>query len=222
VTDIDEKRCWVCSGDDADVLCPRCGHLVCRDCYDEETHMCLECVEETIDNKVHRRKAMLMGGLLLVVIGLSTVAAGLVAGVPTGGVTVVFPFIVGDVSPLVAGAYSFLFFVTIATASLLPWILHIRAKPAYTENSDYTVTEGNLQGGENFEHVEYVITAELPKKLEKTIIVESSGASISLHSTADKGFNRTYYIPEGHDLEGIDYDYEEGYLVLRLRLIRIP
>ena len=62
----------------------------------------------------------------------------------------------------------------------------------------------------------------MPKKLEKTIMVESTGACIHLHSTTDKDFDRSYKIPEGHDLEGIDYDYEEGYLVLRLHLIRIP
>jgi hypothetical protein len=126
------------------------------------------------------------------------------------------------VSPWVAGLYSLLFFLTISTASLVPWYIHTRAKPAPQGSEDYSITEGNLTGGDNFEHVEYVITAELPKKLEKTIMVESTGASIHLHSTLDKDFDRNYNIPEGHDLEGIDYDYEEGYLVLRLHLIRIP
>lgn len=220
-----EKRddvCWVCGGEGADILCPECGHIVCSDCYDETTKKCLECVEEQVDAKVRHKKLMLIGGLLMIVVGLSAAAAGLVAGIPSDGVTVVFPFIVGDVSPWVAGIYSFLFFMTIASASLLPWYIHTRSKPTYGDNEDYTVVEGNLPGGDNFEHVEYVITAELPKKLEKTILVESNGASIHLHSTADKNFNKTYTIPDGHDLEGLDYDYEEGYLVLRLHLVRIP
>ena len=104
----------------------------------------------------------------------------------------------------------------------MPWYIHTREKPTYTGNEDVTVMEGNLSSGENFEHVEYVITAELPKRMEKTILVESNGASIHLHSTLDKEFNRNYTIPDGHDLEGLDYDYDEGYLVLRLHLVRVP
>ena len=215
-------NCWVCGAEDADILCPRCGHLVCRGCFDVETEMCLDCTEEVVDHKIRRRTTMLVGGLLMIIVGLSAAAAGFVAGLPTTGVTVVFPFIVGEVSPWIAGLYSFLFFVTIAVASLFPWYLHTRNKQIYYENEDFTVTGGNLPGGEVFEHMEYVITAEMPKRLEKSILVEANGPLIHLHSTLDKEFNRSYRIPEGHDLEGLDYDYEEGYLVLRLHLIRIP
>jgi len=222
VKGIKDDTCWVCGGDRADILCPKCGHIVCSDCYDTEMKRCLECVEESINSKATKKKLMLIGGLLMMIIGLSTAAAGIVAGIPVNGVTVIFPFLVGEVSPWIAGFYSFLFFLTISSASLLPWYIHTRGKPSYLENEDLTIIEGSLQGGENFEHVEYVITAELPKKLEKTILVESNGASIHLHSTADKEFNRVYHIPAEHDLEGLDYDYEEGYLVLRLHLIRIP
>jgi hypothetical protein len=215
------KDCWICGGESADILCPGCGHLVCSDCYDEATHRCLECIEDEITNKERRKKLMLAGGLLTIIVGLSTVAAGIVAGIPSESVTVVFPLIVGNVSPWIAGFYSLLFFLTLSTASLVPWYIHTREKPPPSEDEDITITEGNLTGGDNFEHVEYVITAELPKKLEKTIMVESTGTSIHLYSTADKNFDKGYKIPEGHDLEGLDYDYEEGYLVLRLHLVRI-
>jgi hypothetical protein len=217
-----DDTCWVCGSEEAHILCPKCGNIICGDCYDEATHRCLECVEEDVSSKARIKKVMLGAGLLMIIVGLSTAAAGLVSGVPFEGVTVIFPFLVGEVSPWVAGIYSFLFFLTVASSSLLPWYLHLRSKPTYTENEDPTVIEGNLSGGENFEHVEYVITAELPKKLEKTILVESNGALIHLYSTADKNFNRSYSIPDGHDLESLDYDYDEGYLVLRLRLIHIP
>jgi uncharacterized protein (DUF983 family) len=214
--------CWVCNSEGANILCPKCGHIICQDCYDEETKRCLECVEDYVNAKAWRKKVMLMGGLIMIIVGLSTVAAGIVMGIPVKEVTVVFPFMVGEVSPMLAGLYSFLFFMTIASASMLPWYVHIREKPTYEGNEDFTVMEGNLSDGENFEHIEYVITAELPKRMEKTILVESNGTSIHLHSTLDKEFKRNYTIPDGHDLEGLDYDYEEGYLVLRLHLVRIP
>ncbi len=214
--------CPVCGAEGADILCPKCGQVVCRDCFDDETHMCLDCAEAEVEGGIKRRRIATVGGLLMMIVGLSTAAAGIVAGLPTEGVTVVFPFIVGDVSPLAAGAYSFLFFTTVATASLLPWYIHTRVQHRPADGEDMTVIEGNLPGGDSFEHVEYVITAELPKRLEKTILVETSGPTIHLHSTVDGGFSRDYSIPEGHELEGLDYDYEEGYLVLRLHLVRVP
>ena len=94
------------------------------------THRCLECIEEDITNKERRKKLMLAGGLLMIIVGLSTAAAGIVAGIPSEGVTVVFPFIVGDVSPWVAGLYSLLFFLTLSTASFVPWYIHTREKPS--------------------------------------------------------------------------------------------
>lgn len=203
-------------------MCPQCGHRVCRDCFDEETQLCLDCLEDKVNSKERNKKVMLVGGLLMIVVGLSATAAGIVAGIPAEGVIVVFPFILGEVSPMIAGVYSFIFFLTIAAASLFPWYIHTRVKSTPRENEEATILEGSLTGGEHFERVEYIITAEMPKKLEKTILVETNGASIHLQSSADKEFSRNYSIPEGHDLEGLDYDYEEGYLVLRLHLIRIP
>ncbi len=222
MTGMRDDNCWVCNSEGADVLCPKCGHIVCRDCYDEESKRCLECVEEDVNTNARRKNVMLVGGLLMIIIGLSAAAAGIVTGIPVERVTIVFPFIAGEASPIVAGLYSFLFFMTIALASLLPWYIHISNKSTHTHNEDITIMEGNLSGGENFEHIEYVITAELPKRLEKTILVESNGTCIHLHSTLDKEFKRNYNIPDGHDFEGLDYDYEEGYLVLRLHLVRIP
>ena len=217
-----DNICSVCGAGCADILCPKCGLLVCPDCFDEETRACLDCAETEVEVKVRKKTINLFGGALMIILGLSTAAAGIVAGLPTGGITVVFPFIVGDVSPWISGFYSFLFFVTVATASLLPWYIHTHVKQPYTETGGLTVMEGNLSGGAGFEHVEYVITAELPQRLNKTILVESSGTTINLYSTLDKEFNKRYTIPEGHDLKGLDYDYEEDYLVLRLHLIRIP
>jgi hypothetical protein len=184
--------------------------------------MCLDCVEDKVNSRARNRKALLVGGLFMIIVGLSAAAAGIVAGIPTQGVTVIFPFIMGDVSPVIAGAYSFVFFLTFASVSLLPWYIHTHVKSTQGDSEDITIVEGNLLGGEHFERVEYVITAEMPRRLEKTILVETNEDSIHLHSSADKDFGRSYPIPEGHELEGLDYDYEEGYLVLRLHLIRIP
>jgi hypothetical protein len=219
---LSDKICWICSGEGADTICSRCSKIVCRDCFDEENKICLECAEEVVDSRIKRKKIMLISGILLIVLGISTAAAGLILGLPTEGITVVFPFIIGNVSPFTAGLYSFLFFITIACASLLPWYIHTHQRNAYALEDDITIMEGKTMDGEPFEHVEYVITAELPKKLEKTILVETTDTAIHLHSSTDQEFKRIYKIPENHDLESFDYDYDEGYLVLKLNLVRLP
>jgi hypothetical protein len=190
------------------------------DCYDEVDHVCIDCADDIVEARVGRKRALLIAGIILIMLGLSSVAAGLVAGLPVGNVSMIFPFLMGDVSPLVAGLYSLLFFTTVGCASLLPWYLHTRGE-ASLDVGEYALTE-EREGYEGFEHMEYMITTELERRLNKTITVEPKDASVVLHSTADPGFRRSYPIPEGCDIEGLDYDYDGGYLVLRLHLVRSP
>ncbi len=215
-----EERCDVCGSGGADIVCPRCRHIVCKDCYDEETRVCIDCADEIVQARAGRKRALLVAGVVLLVIGFSTVAAGLVAGLQVGSVSIIFPFLMGGVSPLVAGLYSLLFFAGVGCASLLPWYLHTRSEAPFN-GGEYALTEERNEG-EGFEHVEYMITTELERRLNKTITVEPRDASVILHSTADPGFRRSYPIPDGCDIEGLDYDYDGGYLVLRLHLVRSP
>jgi hypothetical protein len=53
-------------------------------------------------------------------------------------------------------------------------------------------------------------------------MIETTGRGVTLRSTKDVGFLKSYTIPDGHLLEELDYDYEDSYLVLRLKLVRIP
>ena len=219
----ESRRCSVCGRDDADILCSKCGRFVCEDCYNEQEDACVRCSPVAKRSMPVSRIRMLPMGLAMMLIGLSIAASGLVAGAAGDeGVMVVFPFITGNVSGWVAGLYSFLFFAVVVSASILPWYIHTRVEVAYDGDDDLiTLQESKMPGGEGYESVEYMITTELPKRLQKTVTIESDEETIYLKSSADAGFNRSYPIPEGFDLEGIDYDYEEGYLVLKLRLVKI-
>jgi hypothetical protein len=220
------KICSNCGVEDADILCKRCGNFVCDECYDEESELCIECLEELEVKKEKNKIVLRVGGVVLILIGLSAMASGLMLGIPVEGVTIVFPFIMGTVSPLIAGGYSFIFFSVIGIASLLPWYIHTWEEEydGYPESSTYDglrIKEGKMQGGESVSSTDYVITTEVPKKLVKTIMVETRKNSISLTSSVDKEFAKTYSLPNGFNLEGIDYDYDEGYLILNLHLARV-
>ncbi len=216
------RDCEVCGGEGDGILCPKCGKLVCHNCFDEEERMCTECLEKKNEGDATRRRLTLIGGILLLITGLSATAAGIVLGLPTKGIIIAFPFIGGEVSAASAATYSFLFFMTVACASLLPWIIHTSRGHDMENQFDYTIYEEQMAGNDGFEHTEYLITTELPRKLERTIQIETHPQDIHIWSTVDSNFTRSYPIPEGHDLEGLDYDYEDGYLVLRLHLVRIP
>lgn len=216
-----DKICPSCGGEGADRMCKKCGAIVCGECFDEETGLCVDCVEELVNTKVRNKRLTLFGGILLMLLGISVMASGIILGLPAAGITIVFPFVVGEVSPTVAAGYSFLFFLAVISASLIPWYVHSMMEEygSYDEDMDgVMIQEGKMQSGEST--VDYVITTEVPKKLVKTIVVETSVRGVSLRSTADRGFSRSYNLPQGFNLEGLDYDYDGGYLVLNLRLGR--
>jgi uncharacterized membrane protein YciS (DUF1049 family) len=214
-----DSDCPICGGDSADILCPKCGSKVCSDCFDEEARMCLDCLEELVVEKRHQKRVILATGVLFILLGLSLMASSIVAGLPVEGVTIVFPFIVGNVPTAIASLYSFIFFMVLILASLLPWYIHIRTRLNYmVEESTMTIQEGKTQNGESVSTVEYIITTELPDKVKKTIFIETEETKILLKSTTDVDFNKSYEIPKGFNLEGIDYDYDDNFLVLKLHL----
>ena len=216
-----DSDCPVCGGDNADTLCPKCGSKVCSDCFDEEARMCLDCLEQLVVEKRHQKRVILATGVLFILLGLSLIASSIVAGLPVEGVTIVIPFIVGNVSTAVASLYSFIFFTVLILASLLPWYIHIRTRPNYMmEESIMTIQERKTQNGESISTVEYIITTELPDKMKKTVFIETEETKILLKSTTDVNFNKSYEIPNGFSLEGIDYDYEDNFLILKLHLTK--
>ena len=83
-----------------------------------------------------------------------------------------------------------------------------------------TIQEGKTQNGDSVATVEYIITTELPDKIKKTVFIETEESKILLKSTSDDTFKRSYEIPTGFGLEGIDYDYDDNFLVLKLLLIK--
>ncbi|MBN1683023.1 hypothetical protein JW865_05675 [Candidatus Bathyarchaeota archaeon] len=213
--------CPVCGGDNANIICPKCGCKVCLDCYDEDAQMCLDCLEQQVEEKRHQKRIILATGILFILLGLSLMASSIVAGLPVETVTIIFPFIIGNVNTGIASLYSFIFFSIVILASLLPWYIHTHLKPNHNvEESTMTIQEGKTQSGESIASVEYIITTELPEKIKRTLFIETEETKILLQSNIDKNFNKTYEIPKGFILDAIDYDYEDNFLVLKLHLIK--
>ena len=150
----------------------------------------------------------LMGFLLmfagLMVASLSFVGDG-------EGVVLIFPFIYG-VEGWAGILLSLLFMGVFMASSLMPWYLMSRkglqVKPVEMEpDSD--------------EAVDYLITLDVPQGLNKTIYVDGGeDDSVVLRSSADPGFYRVYNLPKDFLVDEYTYEYEENYLVLRLRLVR--
>jgi len=216
-----DSDCPVCGGENADILCPKCGCKVCSDCFDEEARMCLDCLEQLVVEKRQQKRMILIAGVLFILFGLSLIASSIVTALPVEGVTIIFPFIIGEVNTNIAGLYSFLFFTVVILGGMVPWYIHTHFKPTYLmEESTMKIQEGKTHNGESIATVEYIITTELPEKVKKSIFIETKETKILLKSTTDDAFTRSYEIPAGFGLEGIDYDYDENFLVLKLHLVQ--
>jgi hypothetical protein len=160
-----------------------------------------------------------MLGLMLVGVGLMVTSTAFISeGVEGEGMIVIFPFVIGNVSGVTAAIFTALFFAFFILSSLLPWYVFGRRR-------------GFAEGGASFKHedqwrskdsdtMEYIITTELPRRLRKSIYFETDGGEIHLRSTEGESFLKSYSLPNGFEVDEINYDYEGDYLVLKLLLKR--
>ena len=151
-----------------------------------------------------------LAGFVLMFTGL--VVASLAFVGDGEGLVVVFPFVYG-VDGLAGIVLSFLFMGVFLVASLLPWLLFVRRGRGVEVESVRPVRD---------EAVDYLITVDVPEGLGRTIFVDGGGVdSVVLRSTADSGFRRVYSLPGGFGVEEYTYEYEDNFLVLRFRLVRL-
>jgi len=152
-------------------------------------------------------------GFILMFAGLLVASLSFVGD--TEGLVVVFPFVYG-VDGFAGILLSFLFMGVFLVASLLPWLLFVR------RGLGGRSVEVESVRPVRDEAVDYLITVDVPEGLGRTIFVDGGGAgSVVLRSTADSGFRRVYSLPGGFSVEEYTYEYEENFLVLRFRLVRL-
>lgn len=65
---------------------------------------------------------------------------------------------------------------------------------------------------------DYLITVYVPEDLNRTLYIESEEDGVKIMSRTDDSFCKTYSLPEGFEFDEYHYEYEENYLLLKIRL----
>lgn len=159
---------------------------------------------------------MRMLGLMLILVGVVLISIALIPSEGGEGIIIFFPFVL-RVSGSLAILLSALFFLAfLASMILLPWYLISRS--GMEEMTEMWMPLRRHRR----ETTEYIITLKVPSKLRNTLYVEVNEEEIYLKSTRDSTFQRKYTLPTGFDVEDVEFDYEESYLILKLLLRRKP
>ena len=159
-----------------------------------------------------------MLGMMLIGIGLIIASLAFVEGWEGEGWIVIFPFVFGNVGGWALVVFTIMFFTLFIISSILPWYLISRRGGLGDEFVTFR-REGRPRPRDS-DTMEYVITTEIPGRLRNSVYIEAAEEEIHLRSTVDESFHRSYTLPRGFEVDEIDYDYEGGYLVLKLLLKR--
>jgi len=213
------RKCMVCGREGAEILCAKCGSIICDRCYDDEADSCVVCSGKRPENrKALNRPALLVGGFMLVLLGLMVTSW---AFIPQGAAIVFFPFVFSGAGGTMALIMSLAFFTLFSFSSLLPLYLLLRRND-YTDWDEglYNLHDSVVSGGNTTESLEYMITTEIPGSLKDSIFLEEEDDSIILMSSKDAGFVKTYDLPEDYHVDEVESEFEGSFLLVRVRLSR--
>jgi hypothetical protein len=215
-----DKKCEICGKSNVDILCSRCGTFICERCYNPETDTCIKCSGKKI-KRIPKEKQLLylMGGVMLVMMGIFIVSF---AFIPlTNAKIIVFPFMFEGVSSITAILMSLMFFSMFAITSLLPIYLTLQQNREYEWDEGVYTIRGNSGSTSNIiESIEYVITTEISDNLKDTIYIEDNLDEIVLRSEVDPWFKKNYNIPNSYIIDSVESAYEDGFLLMKIKLIR--
>lgn len=166
--------------------------------------------------------AFIFGGMILTMIG-SILSAPTAGG--GGGVVIIFPFLVGAVSETVALAIMVVFIIVSLVIMLLPWILGPRrvlrafGKMAGLKGEEFQPRE--VEKRDKGETEDYLITLKMPGFREDDIEVRVFNSDLIVQAPKDgELFKKTYELPREFEPRGIKYNYEAGFLIIRVSLKR--
>ncbi len=213
------EKCSVCGREGADILCGRCGRVVCEGCYDDGAGMCVRCTSRSRGRGGPSRPRLLAGGLALILLGLMVTSWSFIL---SGEATVVlFPFVLSGLNAPATIALSLVFFALFAASSILPlYLLLRRSEYAEWDEGIYSIHDSVVSGGSSSESVELMITTEVPGGLRESIYIEEGDDKLTLLSSKDPGFVKSYDIPDAYYVDDVESDYEGGFLLIRVRLAK--
>ena len=208
----------MCGRREADILCAKCGGIICDNCYDEEADSCIVCSgKKPSSSSGLNRPAFFVVGLMLILLGLMITSW---AFIPQDGVVfMLFPFMFSGFNSTSALLMSLVFFAVFSLSSLLPlYMLFKRSEYMVWEDEIYNIKDSVVTRGNTTESIEYMITTEIPGSLKDTIYMEEEEHSISLMSSKDANFLKKYTLPSEYRVEEVESEFEGSFLVVRVYL----
>ncbi|MCW4049975.1 MAG: hypothetical protein NWE89_09600 [Candidatus Bathyarchaeota archaeon] len=213
------RKCNQCGRDGADILCSRCGSFICDQCYDVDADACVKCTGKSTLQRINPLKnpVYLIAGFMVMMMGILVTSWTLI---PTTDATIIFfPFIFQNINNTAAFLMSLMFFAMFSLSSLLPVLVMMR------KNGDsdwapgiYTLHDATVSGTSVTETLEYIVTTEVPGGLKDSIYIMDEYDVIVLLSSKDKDFRKTYSLPENFHVDSVESDYEDSFLVVKVRL----
>ncbi|RLI37004.1 hypothetical protein DRO55_02335 [Candidatus Bathyarchaeota archaeon] len=194
---------------------------MCQNCYNHSLDLCTECSVKgrliTPERLPHLGMALIMGGIFLIMAATVLSASG------GEGIIVIFPFILGRVTGLAALLIMALFMILSFLIILLPWILGPRRmlRLLAPEEREEVAEVLKIERGRRSigEIEEYLITLKMPGFREEDIHVETFADRVRVEAeSGGRRFERTYRIPRGFEPVGVKYNYEDGFLLVKVTL----
>ncbi len=167
----------------------------------------------------HLGMALIIGGIFLIMAATALSASG------GEGIIVIFPFIFGRVTGLAALLIMIFFMALSFLIILLPWIIGSRRilrliAPEVGEESEAAEAVKIEKRRRSIgELEEYLITLRMPGFREEDVHVEAFANQVRVEAEAGgRRFEKTYYIPRGFEPVGVKYNYEDGFLLVKVTL----
>ena len=153
-------------------------------------------------------------GIALLAVGLIVTSMAYISG-KTDGYIMIFPFVFGNINGLPAVALTLGTVIIYVITMFAPYYLFLR-EDRLTRQIVYF--EDPLKSSE---FTDYIITLDFPEEFRKTFFIESGDGEIQIGSRDHPFFNRKYKLPEGFEAEDYHHEFDERFLMLKLKLRKI-
>lgn len=172
-----------------------------------------------VDSRGFSSSGLRLTGMMFILVGLAVASMAFIQEDVEGqGAVVVFPFVFGNMGVAAASVFSLMFFALFILSSLLPWYMIQRRRNLGDRLATAHPEERPRRMG--LDTMDYIITAELPVRLRRSIYIKADEEAIHLRSADDEAFIRSYSLPTGFEVDDIHYSYEGSFLILKLMLKR--
>jgi HSP20 family molecular chaperone IbpA len=221
--------CKICGSRDASYICARCGGMVCSGCFHPERGLCSICKDLAQKERLFSTADLSSIFVKLFPMAPALISAGMfliilasILSLQAGGESVfIFPFFVGTASGTLAVVLTIAVILISVVVMFLPWILGPRRLMRALEKIGGMREESTgmmkARGRRGVE--DYLITLKMPGYEENNIDIQVFDGDLIVQAyKRGKVFERTYNLPSGFDPTGLEYKYEDDFLIIKVSL----